>query len=100
MSAPKEWFTNEFLQSSNRFVQFGIGSNLRNFTIHSPWLHDDLRKNFVPILTDLGEKSLTEISNIFTSAKYDNSNPQADYFDTNYYFNLNLGKWNESLKII
>ena len=100
MSAPKEWFTNEFLQSSNRFVQFGIGSNLRNWTIHSNWLHDDLIKNFIPILTDLGEKSLTEISKIFTSAKYDNSNPQADYFDTNYYFNLNLGKWDKPLKII
>lgn len=100
LTAPKTWFTEEFLNNPKTYFPFGIGSNLYNWTDKSIWINDDLVKNFVPILTELGAKKLTEILNIFNSAKIDNNFVQADYFNSNYYINLELGSQNIPLKII
>ena len=100
LTAPNECFTKDILNDIKAHFPFGIGSNLYNWTDKSIWINDDLVKNFVPILTELGAKKLTEILNIFNSAKIDNNFVQADYFNSNYYINLELGSQNIPLKII
>ena len=100
LTAPKEWFTKDFLNNPKTYFQFGIGSNIYNWTNKSIWLHDDLMKDFKPILTEFGANELTKISNIFNSAKQDNHFVEADYFNTNYYFKLELGTQSIPLKLI
>lgn len=100
LTAPKTWFTEEFLNNPKTYFQFGIGSNIYNWTNKSIWLHDDLMKDFKPILTEFGANELTKISNIFNSAKQDNHFVEADYFNTNYYFKLELGTQSIPLKLI
>ena len=38
------------------------------------------------------EKRIVEIADYYN---YDNSNTQTDYYDVNFSFDLNLGKWNK-----
>ena len=41
-------------------------------------------------------KALEEIKDALLVANYyDNSDAQTDYFDTAYYYNINVGKWNK-----
>lgn len=41
-------------------------------------------------------KRADEIANLHN---WDNSDIQTDYFDVNYYFNINIGKWNKPFQI-
>jgi hypothetical protein len=46
--------------------------------------------------TGVSKKFLTEAFDALKSAGYyDNSDAQTDYFDTAYYYDINIGKWNK-----
>ena len=42
---------------------------------------------------------LKKVTSMFTSYRYDDSDGQIDYFSTNFYFSLNIGKWDKPFVI-
>ncbi|MCP3684446.1 MAG: hypothetical protein GY861_17340 [bacterium] len=46
-------------------------------------------------LTEAGHKALRRMVEISREYNYDNSDPQSDYFDVNYYLHIQLGKWDK-----
>ena len=49
-------------------------------------------------------KAKAFLTELFAAIKgdmwYDNSDAMVDYFDTAYYFDVNLGKWNQSYEVV
>ena len=76
------------------FEDYGDREDARKFGIQvNPyWFHEHFEgvsKNF-----------LTEAFNALKSAGYyDNSDAQVDYFDTAYYFDINIGRWNKPYQL-
>lgn len=54
----------------------------------------DLWNNGV-FLTEGGHALLKRVVEIVNQYNYDNSDPMTDYFDTNFYLDLSLGKWDK-----
>jgi len=52
------------------------------------------------ILTDYAKSVMSDIYKMVSSYNYDDSDSQTDYFDTNFYVNLSIGKWDTPLKIV
>lgn len=46
-------------------------------------------------LTERGHNMLRRVAEIANQYNYDNSDPQFDHFDVNFYLYLNLGKWDK-----
>jgi hypothetical protein len=76
------------------FEDYGDREDARKFGIQvNPyWFHEHFEgvsKNF-----------LTEAFNALKSAGYyDNSDAQIDYFDTAYYYDINIGRWNKPYQL-
>ena len=51
------------------------------------------------ILTEEAAKMLKEVISIANRDNWDNSDTQTDYFDANYYFHIEIGKWNKPFQI-
>lgn len=51
-------------------------------------------------LTDYGKKVLSGICNYATTFNYDDSDAMIDYFDTNFYLNIAVGKWNKPFRVV
>lgn len=49
-------------------------------------------------LTKAGYYLFQEVVKIVNQYNYDNSDIQTDYFDVNFHFNLDIGKWNKPFK--
>lgn len=43
---------------------------------------------------------LEDINNLLNSYRYDDSNAMIDYFDTNFYPSISIGKWNKPAKFV
>ena len=72
------------------FADYGDREDARKFGIQvNPyWFHEHF--------TGKSKKFLTEAFDALKSAGYyDNSDAQTDYFDTAYYYDINIGKWNK-----
>jgi hypothetical protein len=72
------------------FADYGDREDARKFGIQvNPyWFHEHFE--------GVSKKFLTEAFDALKSAGYyDNSDIQTDYFDTAYYYNINIGKWNK-----
>ena len=72
------------------FADYGDSEDARKFGIdvNPYWFHEHF--------TGKSKQFLTEAFNALKSANwYDNSDIQTDYFNTAYYFRINVGKWNK-----
>jgi len=49
-------------------------------------------------LTKEGHELLQKVNAIITQYRYDNSDPQTDYFDTNFYYDIHIGKWDKEFE--
>jgi hypothetical protein len=76
------------------FADYGDREDARKFGIQvNPyWFHDHFEGT--------AKKFLAEAFDALKSANYyDNSDAMTDYFDTAYYFNINIGKWNKPYEL-
>jgi hypothetical protein len=46
-------------------------------------------------LTDEGKVFFQKVDDIITKRHYDHSDSQIDYFNTNFYYTMSVGKWNK-----
>ena len=72
------------------FADYGDREDARKFGIdvNPYWFHEHF--------TGKSKQFLTEAFNALKSANwYDESDIQTDYFNTAYYFRINVGKWNK-----
>jgi len=49
-------------------------------------------------LTEEGHKVMQRVTEIVTAYRYDDSDGQVDYFDTNFYLHLAIGKWDKDFE--
>jgi hypothetical protein len=76
----------DFAKDSNMDMKFGIQVNPYWYQEH---------------FTGKSKEFLDEIIPALKSADwYDNSDAMTDYFDTCYYFDVNIGKWNKQYKVV
>lgn len=76
------------------FTDYGDREDARKFGIQvNPyWFHEHF--------TGKAKKFLAEAFDALKSAGYyDNSDAQIDYFDTAYYYDINIGKWNKPYEL-
>jgi hypothetical protein len=52
------------------------------------------------MFTDDGRTMLSALVNLIESFNFDDSDIQTDYFHTNFYFNVEVGNWDEEYKKI
>lgn len=72
------------------FADYGDREDALKFGIQvNPyWFHEHF--------TGVSKRFLTEAFDALKSADYyDNSDAQIDYFDTAYYYDINIGRWNK-----
>ena len=51
-------------------------------------------------MTDVAREVLSDIQELVNSYRYDDSDSRIDYFNTNFYHHLNIGRWDKPLKIV
>lgn len=51
-------------------------------------------------LTPLANEILRDVHHFASSCRYDDSDGMIDYFDTNFYFDLAVGKWDKPFKVV
>lgn len=71
---------------NNRYHQLNHYQSYDNYT-------DESWNNGV-FLTEDGHSALKQINEIIQKYHWDKSEPMVDYFHTNFYYHLSLGKWN------
>ncbi|EQF22294.1 dnaJ domain protein [Clostridioides difficile CD160] len=69
-----------------------------------------LEKNYIQVnhyniladnrLNSVGKSILIDLYNILKSYHYDDSDGMIDYFNTNFFMYLNIGKWNKPFRIV
>jgi hypothetical protein len=94
------------------FVENYIGTDMNKVAANkmSPDMIAYLRKNqaidvnpywFQDHFSGVAKKFLSEVMPAMKSADwYDRSDAQIDYFDTAYYVDINIGKWNKPYKVV
>jgi hypothetical protein len=61
--------------------------------VNTYWFHDHF--------TGVAKKFLTEAMNALKSANwYDKTDTMIDYFDTAYYVDINIGKWDRAYELV
>lgn len=85
ISSPVNIFTESYLKKEN--VNKGYAQ------LNKYYLNTDER------LTEDAVKMFEEIKELIDSYNYDDSDAMIDYFDTNFYWHLHIGKWNKPLQI-
>jgi hypothetical protein len=86
-------FTAEEKQNRLNYLKNKI-DNLDYSDINHYHIKDDY------MLTDYAKKILTYAKDLANSFNYDDSDSQTDYFSTNFYLSLYVGKWNKKFEII
>ena len=51
-------------------------------------------------LTDYGKSIITAVNSFICSYRYDDSDGMIDYFRTNFYYNVSVGKWDKPFKVV
>lgn len=69
-----------------------------------------LEKDYIPInnhnissskeLNSIGKSILNDLYSLLKSYNYNDSDAMIDYFDTNFYIHLRIGKWDKPFKIV
>lgn len=78
----------DFAKDGNMKLPFGYHLNINPY-----WYQEHF--------TGRSKQFLDEIIPAMKAADYyDNSDAMTDYFDTAYYFDVNVGKWNKDYKVV
>jgi len=83
---PRREYSNEDVSIICR--QLNSTSNIQNWEWYYDWM------------SDKAKEVLKDIEALVNSFRYDDSDSRVDYFDTNFYPHLYIGKWNKPLKIV
>lgn len=51
-------------------------------------------------LTPLANEILRDVNHFINSYRYDDSDGMIDYFDTNFYYDMAVGRWNKPFKVV
>uniref|UniRef100_A0AB33IU96 J domain-containing protein n=1 Tax=Prevotella sp. GTC17253 TaxID=3236793 RepID=A0AB33IU96_9BACT len=62
--------------------------------------HDVNQYHIDSVLTDRAREVMSNIRDFAMSYNYDNSDVMTDYFDTNFYLSLGIGKYNKPYKVV
>ena len=61
--------------------------------INPYWFHDHFTGKALDALTEI-------MKGMYSAGYYDNSDIQSDYFDTAYYIDVNIGKWDKPYQVL
>jgi len=90
--------TGEFEKHENKNY-----SQLNHFTFMRNGYHTETNVpdgyNNGAILTEEVWEMFCDILNYLNSYHFDDSDPMIDYFDTNFYINMEIGKWDKPFKV-
>jgi hypothetical protein len=90
MTAPASPFAN--LNTVNGHEHNGEYAQLNHYHIKQDWDGSWVSNGYY--LTEQAVEMLNTVIEISNRENWDNSDIQADHFDVNYYFHLEIGKWN------
>lgn len=68
--------------------------NTSHHSVNHFWLNED------KILSEYGKFLFGLINDFIMSYNYDDSDSMSDYFNTNFYYSLSVGKWDKPFKIV
>lgn len=51
-------------------------------------------------LTDRAKDTMKKVNELIKSYQWDDSDGMIDYFDVNFYYNINIGKWDKPFKVV
>jgi len=91
MSAPETPFAN--LNTTNGHTHSGEYVRLNHYYIDQNWDGDWVSDGYY--LTEAAAQMFKRVVEIANRDNWDNSDLQTDYCDVNYYFHLNVGKWDK-----
>jgi len=97
---------------SVRISRYSMGQSLNVALMQAPFDATTDRTGYVQVnhyaltgsdrrntmLTEEAENVLRGVVEIIKEYHYDNSDPMVDYFDTNFYFNVDIGRWDAPFK--
>lgn len=75
----------------NIFVE---GVQEKYYQVNQYYIDDDHRLNA------LGKAVFKDIRDMLSSYNYDDSDSMSDYFNTNFYYGLNVGRWDKPFQIV
>lgn len=92
MKAPKSPFAN--LNTTTEHTHEGDYAQLNHIHIKQDWDGNWISNGYY--LTPEAAEMLKKVTEIAQSDNWNNSDLMTDYFDVNYWFHLNIGKWNRA----
>jgi len=91
MAAPASPFAS--LNTVNGYEHSGKYAQLNHYHIKQDWAGNWISNGYY--LTEQAVEMLNAVIEIGNRENWDNSDLMTDYFDVNYYFHLNIGKWDK-----
>jgi hypothetical protein len=94
---PEKWegLTEQDLENSKRAIE-SLKHEIEKKHVQINQYHIDSEL----CVNDYGKELLKKAYELATSFNYDDSDGQIDYFDTNFYLHLNIGKWNKPFEVV
>lgn len=80
-----------------------MSADFEAFTKESGLIHHSINHYHIKTekgLTDRAREVMTNVRNFVMSYNYDDSDPMTDYFNTNFYLTLAIGKWSNPYKVV
>ncbi len=80
-----------------------MSADFEAFTKESGYIHHSVNHYWIENekgLTDRAREVMTNVKDFVMSYNYDNSDPMTDYFCTNFYLTLGIGKWSTPYKVV
>ena len=80
-----------------------MSADFEAFTKESGYIHHSVNHYWIEKekgLTDRAREVMTNVRDFVMSYNYDNSDPMTDYFCTNFYLTLGIGKWSTPYKVV
>ena len=80
-----------------------MSADFEAFTKESGYIHHSVNHYWIENekgLTDRAREVMTNVKDFVMSYNYDNSDPMTDYFCTNFYLTLGIGKWSNPYKVV
>ncbi|MCI9976483.1 hypothetical protein JY742_10160 [Clostridioides difficile] len=93
-------------------TSFSGGSSISVSLMEAPSniFNEGLEKDYIQInhynissddrLNSIGKSVLNDVYSQLQSYNYDDSDAMIDYFDTNFYIDINVGKWDKAFKVV
>lgn len=92
MEAPYNVFINDEVITRN--YMDGTTKIEKHIQINNYYIQNETR------ITEQCKLMFDDINSLVKSYHFDDSDSMIDYFHTNFYYNLNIGKWNKDFKVV